>query len=159
MATRTPKALVAAYEKEATPLERRGDGGPEQLKSGAEIMALDDASRAEAIIEAYARLPTTSTFSYGRTIMLGLLATTLLRKRLPLEESDFVAMAEHAARAHGPAWGPCDYDFALAKAIAKSGVRPSPKLKRALRDLTKRRGRGCAMDRKVCAACDAIISA
>ena len=52
--------------------------------------------------------------------MLGLLATTLLKKKLPLVQKDLEAMTEGAARAASPAQGPCDYDLALLKTLERA---------------------------------------
>ena len=149
----TPEArLVRAYVKEATPLHRRGDGGPEQLPSGAKIMALDDAGRARAVVAAYELLPRPSrSHAYGQCIMLGLLATTLLRKNLPLDHADLEAMTLACSRAVSPAWGPCDYDRALVKALGRAG-RITPKTASALKALISRRGTAYAVDRRICAA-------
>ncbi len=148
--------LVSAYAREADPLHRRGDRGPEQLPSGAAILALDDEGRARAVVAAYELLPDKSG-QYGRTIMLGLLLTTLVRKNLPLRVADYETMAAHAARAWGPAWGPCDYDAALVKAL-KRCPRISPKVKVALRLLVKRRGTQHAIDRRIAAACEELCN-
>ena len=53
----SPETLVRAYAREASPLERRGDGGPGQLPSGARILALDAEGRARAAVETYRALP------------------------------------------------------------------------------------------------------
>jgi hypothetical protein len=82
--------------------------------------------------------------------MLGLLVTTLLRKKLPLREGDLAAMAEGAARARGPALGPCDYDMALLKELQRH-ERTSPRVKVALRKLSARRGTEYALDRRIAA--------
>lgn len=151
------KDLVRAYVREAKPLERRGNGGPEQLPSGAAIMKLDDEGRARVVVEAYRALPPPPrSNAYGACIMLGLLATTLLRKALPLSPRDLEAMTEACARAVSPAWGPCDYDHALVKALARV-PRITPKTKRALRALIARRGQQYAIDRRICAACVALL--
>src|SRR4051794_6250024 len=134
----TPEArLVRAYAKEAAPLHRRGDDGPEQLPSGAKILALDDGGRARVVVAAYELLASVRT--YGERIMLGLLATPLLRKNLPLGDLDLEAMAIGCSRAVSPAWGPCDYDHALLKAL-KRAERITPRTKAALAELMKRRG-------------------
>ena len=150
----SPRTLVRQYAVEANPLERRGNGGPEQLPAGKAILALDDAGRAEAVVAAYALLPhgPRRRRTYGEHIMLGLLITTLLRKRLPLKPADLEVMAEGAARAHGPAWGPCDHDLALVKELERH-ERLSPRVKTALRALAKRRGERYAEDRRVTARC------
>jgi hypothetical protein len=61
------------------------------------------------------------------------------------------------AKAIGPAWGPCDYDAALIKALARA-ERTTPKTKAALRALAKRRGDKYAIDRRIGRACDEIAS-
>jgi hypothetical protein len=156
----TPAALVAAYAREAAPLERRGDGGPEQLPSGAAILALDAHGRAAAVVAAYDALPKAGAWgkgSYGRNIMLGLLITHLLRKRLPLTDKGLEAMAEGAATAHGAGWGPIDFDMALVKELARR-ERVSPKVKASLRKLAARRGTDAAVDRRIAAACEELAS-
>ena len=155
---RTPEALVRAYAKEAAPLERRGERGPEQLPAGAEIMKLDDAGRARAVVEAYRILPPPPrSNAYGKCIMLGLLATTLLRKNLPLGARDLEAMTVACAKAVSPAWGPCDYDAALVKALARAESL-TPETNAALRALATRRGTAYAIDRKICASIDALLA-
>ena len=150
---KSAKDLVRGYVREAKSLERRGHGGPEQLPSGAVIMKLDDEGRARVIVEAYRALPPPPrSRAYGECIMLGLLATTLLRKDLPLSTEDLETMTACCARAVYPAWGPCDYDHALLKALARA-PRISPKIKRSLRALISRRGDEYAVDRRICAAC------
>ena len=151
--------LVRQYVKQAHPLERRGNGGPEQLPAGAAIIELDDGGRARVAVEAYRALPsgTSRARVYGECIMLGLLATTLLRKNLPLTELDLEAMAIACANAIYPAWGPCDYDAALIKALSRA-ERITPKTKAALRALAKRRGDNYAIDRRIGRACDEIAS-
>ena len=155
----SPKALVRAYAREAAPLERRGDRGPDQLPSGKAILALDDHGRAAAAVATYEALPgrVWRAGSYGKTIMLGLLATTLLRKKLPLRDEDLATMADGAARAHGPAWGPCDYDMALLRELARH-PRLSPKVSVALGALAVRRGTRAAVDRRVVAMCKELMT-
>jgi hypothetical protein len=154
----TPEArLVRAYAKEAAPLHRRGNGGPEQLPSGAKIMALDDGGRARAVVAAYELLPPPPrSNAYGQCIMLGLLATTLLRKDLPLDHGDLERMTVSCSRAVSPAWGPCDYDHALVKALARA-QRITPKTCAALKVLMSRRGAAYAVDRRICAAAAKLI--
>ena len=153
----TPEALVRAYAKQAAPLHRRGSGGPEQLPAGAEIMELDDAGRARAVVEAYRILPPPPrSKAYGQCIMLGLLLTTLLRKNLPLDHSDLEAMATACANAVSPAYGPCDYDAALVKALSRC-ERISPKTKVAVKKLILRRGGNYAVDRRLCDSLAKII--
>lgn len=155
---RTPEALVRAYAKEAAPLHRRGDGGPEQLPSGALIMKLDDDGRARAMVEAYRILkPPPRSNAYGQCIMLGLLLTTLAKKDLPLDHDDFEVMATSCAKAVSPAWGPCDYDAALVKALGRPRERLSPKTKAALKKLIARRGSNYAVDRRVCASIEKLL--
>jgi hypothetical protein len=150
--------LVRAYAKEAAPLHRRGARGPEQLPAGAEIMKLDDAGRARAVVEAYRILPPNQPRSrvYGECIMLGLLLTTLLKTKLPLDHADLEVMASSCAKAVSPAYGPCDYDAALVKALGRV-ERISPKTKVALRKLIQRRGANYAIDRRICAALEAFV--
>ena len=158
MTAKGPTELVRAYAKEAAPLHSRGDRGPEQLPSGEAILALDDEGRAQAVVAAYAALPRGKPFKdgdYGKLIMLGLLITHLLRKRLPLRDRDLETMAEGAARSHGPAWGPCDYDAALLKEL-KGHERLSPRVRVALRELAARRGTSCALDRRIHDKCLAL---
>ncbi len=153
--TRTgARDLVRAYVQQAHPLERRGNGGPEQLPAGAAIMKLGDAARARVAVEMYRALPSGKSRSrvYGECIMLGLLATTLLRKDLPLSALDLEAMAIACAKAIYPAWGPCDYDAALIKALSRA-ERITPKTKAALSALAKRRGDKYAIDRRIGRAC------
>jgi hypothetical protein len=155
--SRTPEALVRAYAKEATPLERRGSRGPEQLPAGEAIMALDDDGKARAVVEAYRiLLPPPRSRGYGQCIMLGLLLTTLLRKNLPLDHDDLEAMAAGCAKAVSPAYGPCDYDAALVKALSRV-ERLTPKTKVALRKVIARRGGNYAVDRRICASLERLI--
>ena len=155
--SRTPEALVRAYAKEAAPLHRRGSRGPEQLPAGAEIMKLDDDGRARAVVEGYRILPgPPRSKAYGQCIMLGLLLTTLLRRDLPLDHDDLEAMATACARAVSPAYGPCDYDAALVKALSRS-KRISPKTKAAVKKLILRRGGNYAVDRRICGALERLI--
>lgn len=154
---RTAAELVDGYVKESAPLERRGEGGPEQLPSGAAILALDAAGRTRAVVAAFRAIPRAHDGAYGKRIMLGLLATTLLRAKLPLEARDLVAMALAAAHGISPAYGPCDYDKALVAWIAKHGGAPSDELAAALPQLAARRGAKFAEDRKVGQIVDEIL--
>ena len=153
----TPEKLVRAYAREATPLNGRGNGGPEQLPSGALILALDVEERARAVVETYRALPTPARNVYGQRVMLGLLATTLLKKKLPLVQKDIEAMTEGAARAASPALGPCDYDLALLKTLERA-VWLSPKTKTSLVKLAERRGDGYAVDRRIGAMCRSLAA-
>ena len=154
---KTPTEMVAGYARESAPLERRGHGGPEQLPSGAEIMALDAEGRAEAAVACFRSLPTSYEGSFGRRIMLGLLATTLLRARLPLDEARLFAMLESAAAAIYPAWGPCDYDRAIVGFLGRRAEAPSPRMKTAIRKLMRRRGTNYAEDRRIESACAKLL--
>jgi hypothetical protein len=152
---------VRAYAKEAAPLERRGSRGPEQLPAGAEIMKLDDAGRARAVVEAYRILPPKQRRSrvYGQCIMLGLLLTTLLKRYVPLSTDDLEVMAAACANAISPSYGPCDYDAALVKALSRSartkaGI--SPKTKAAVKKVIARRGSNYAIDRRICASLERL---
>jgi len=149
--------LVRAYAKQAAPLERRGSGGPEQLPAGAAILALDVEERAQAVVATYRALPRNHVGGWGRRIMLGLLATTLLKKKLPLDASQLEAMAASCARAVSPAWGPCDYDAALVK-ILGGAVVLTKGTQEALRAIAVRRGKKFAVDRRVSAACERLAS-
>jgi len=150
----SPEKLVRAYAKQAAPLHRRGSGGPEQLPAGAEIMKLDDDGKARAVVEAYRILPPSK--AYGQRIMLGLLLTTLLRKDLPLDVPDLEAMTIACSNAMSPAWGPCDYDAALVKALGRV-ERISPKTKAAVKKLIQRRGLNYAVDRRISASLTKIV--
>jgi hypothetical protein len=154
----SPEKLVRAYAKQAAPLHRRGSRGPEQLPAGDAIMKLDDDGRARAVVEAYRILPPgPRSKAYGQCIMLGLLLTTLLKKNLPLDHDDFEAMAAGCAKAVSPAYGPCDYDAALLKALSRSD-HFSPKTKAGVRLVIARRGRNYAVDRRICEALEKLIS-
>jgi hypothetical protein len=154
---RAPEELVAAYAKEAAPLERRGHRGPEQLPAGAEIMKLDTAGKVLAVVACYAEIEAQASRSFGTRIMLGLLATTLLRSKLPLTEGQLRIMTEHASRSRGPAWGPCDWDWALVKTLARLPGAPNRQFKDAIQALTERRGTGYAIDRKIAAECKKLL--
>jgi hypothetical protein len=150
---------------------RRESRRPEQLASGVSILALDPAGRAKALVAAYvalgsrglARAPTkggmlAAMHSWTELIMLGLLITALLRKRLPLRPADLEKMAEHAARARSPAVGlDRDWDMALVKELARH-ERLSPRVKVSLRKLAARRGVDYVLDRRVVARCEELAS-
>jgi hypothetical protein len=153
----TPQELVASYVREATPLHTTSGKGPEQLASGRAILELDEDDRARAVVAAYASLPKTHANAYGRNIMLGVLATTLLRAKLPLDEDQLLTMIEGAASSVGPSLGPCDYDVALTKALARHYRGLNPRMKVALRKVIARRGVNRAPDRRVGAACKKLL--
>src|SRR5688572_580588 len=150
-----PEELVAAYARAVKDFERRTDKGAAEVAPGRAILALPATLQARAVVAAYRALPTTGG-RYGERIMLGVLITTLLKKKLSFSSDDFVVMVEHAARAWGPAWGPCDYDRAIVNLLAKAKPEVDAKLRRALLELARRRGRKLAEDRKVSDACAAL---
>ena len=156
-ATRTPAELVAAYAREAAPLERRGEGGPEQLPAGAAILELDAAGRAAAAVAAYRALPRGGGI-YGQRIMLGVLVSKLLKSKLPFDDAQIEAMALGAAHAWGPAWGPCDYDRALVTMLDKRGLPLNGATKAALALLVRRRGTKFAEDRQVVSLCERLAA-